>query len=146
MRTANLAALPGWPLQGWGFVMERVKTYLIPLARVLMASLFIWSAVRSFRNPGGSAQYMANAHMPVPHVTVWVVLVFQIIAGLFILFGFQTRCAAAALAIFCLFTAFAVHLPAGDYGNLVNFYKNLVMAGGFFYVFVYGAGSLSIDA
>jgi putative oxidoreductase len=42
-------------------------------------------------------------------------------------------------------TAFGVHLPIGDQGNMIHFYKNLVMTGGFLYVIVYGAGSLSID-
>jgi uncharacterized membrane protein YphA (DoxX/SURF4 family) len=28
---------------------------------------------------------------------------------------------------------------------MINFYKNLVMAGGFLYVFAYGAGALSVD-
>ena len=126
--------------------MERAKTYLIPLARVLMASLFIWSGVGALRHPAGTAHSLAQAHMPVPEVSVWLLIALELIAGLFVVVGFQTRCAAAALAIFCLFTAFAVHLPVGDFGNMIHFYKNLVMAGGFFYVFVHGAGPLSIDA
>jgi uncharacterized membrane protein YphA (DoxX/SURF4 family) len=28
---------------------------------------------------------------------------------------------------------------------MINFYKNLVMAGGFLYVVAYGAGAMSID-
>jgi putative oxidoreductase len=38
-----------------------------------------------------------------------------------------------------------VHLPAGDSANMIHFYKNLVMAGGFLYVVAYGAGVISID-
>jgi uncharacterized membrane protein YphA (DoxX/SURF4 family) len=38
-----------------------------------------------------------------------------------------------------------VHLPAGDTENMINFYKNLVMAGGFLYVINFGAGVLSFD-
>jgi putative oxidoreductase len=78
-------------------------------------------------------------------VLVWVAIVIEVIGGLAILLGFKTRWAAAVLAIFCLVTAFAVHLPAGDAGNMINFYKNLVMAGGFLYVVAYGAGAMSID-
>ena len=29
---------------------------------------------------------------------------------------------------------------------MTNFYKNLVMAGGFLYVVAYGAGAISVDA
>jgi uncharacterized membrane protein YphA (DoxX/SURF4 family) len=31
------------------------------------------------------------------------------------------------------------------YDNMIHFYKNLAMAGGFLFVLVYGAGRLSID-
>jgi putative oxidoreductase len=63
-----------------------------------------------------------------------------------ILVGFQTRWVALVLAIFCLITGFGVHLPTGDPNDMVHFYKNLVMAGGFLYVFAYGAGALSVDS
>jgi putative oxidoreductase len=62
-----------------------------------------------------------------------------------ILLGFKTRWAAAVLAIYCLATGFGVHLPVGDQPNLINFYKNLVMAGGFLYVIAFGAGAVSLD-
>jgi len=38
-----------------------------------------------------------------------------------------------------------VHLPIGDQANMINFYKNLVMAGGLLYVVAYGAGGISVD-
>jgi putative oxidoreductase len=125
--------------------MDNLKPYLAPLGRLLMSSLFLWSGIHKLRNPGGAAQYFANAHIPAPDVLVWVAIVIEIIGGLAILLGFKTRWAAAVLAIFCLVTAFGVHLPAGDAGNMVHFYKNLVMAGGFLYVVAYGAGGMSID-
>ena len=69
----------------------------------------------------------------------------EVLGGLAILVGYQTRWAAAVLAVFCLVTGFGVHLPVGDQANMINFYKNLVMAGGFLYVVAYGPGSISID-
>jgi putative oxidoreductase len=125
--------------------MDNFKTYLVPLGRVLMSSLFIWAGIGKLMNPGGTAQYFAHANIPVPEVTVWIVMIIELIGGLAILVGFKTRWVAAVLAIFCLITAFGVHLPAGDTPNMVNFYKNLVMAGGFLYVVAYGGGTLSID-
>ena len=125
--------------------MDNLKPYLAPLGRLLMSSLFLWSGIHKLRNPGGTAQYFANAHIPAPDVLVWVAIVIEVIGGLAMLLGFKTRWAAAVLAIFCLVTAFAVHLPAGDAGNMINFYKNLVMAGGFLYVVAYGAGGMSVD-
>jgi putative oxidoreductase len=55
------------------------------------------------------------------------------------------RWAAALLLLLCLGTAFGVHLPAGDMENMMNFYKNFVMAGGFLYVIAFGAGAIAFD-
>jgi len=125
--------------------MDGLKTYLLPLARLLMSSLFIWDGVLQLRNPGGTAQYFASVHIPIPDVAVWVSVAVHLLGGLAVLVGFQTRWAAAVLVLLCLGTAFGVHLPAGDLANMTNFYKNLVMAGGFLYVMAFGAGALSVD-
>jgi putative oxidoreductase len=125
--------------------MENAKTYLVPLGRLLMSSLFIWAGFGKLTNPSGTAQYFASYHLPLPDVLVWIVIIIELIGGLLILVGFQTRWVALVLALFCLVTGFAIHLPAGDLPNMINFYKNLVMAGGFLYVVAYGAGALSVD-
>jgi putative oxidoreductase len=125
--------------------MEAMKSYLPPLGRLLMSSLFIWAGLHKLMNPSGTAQYFASAHIPVPQVATWVVIAIEVLGGLAILVGYQTRWAAAVLAVFCLVTGFGVHLPVGDQANMINFYKNLVMAGGFLYVVAYGPGSISID-
>jgi putative oxidoreductase len=125
--------------------MDGLKTYLLPLARLLISSLFVWEGVQQLRNPGGTAQYFASLHVPVPDVAVWVSVVVHLLGGLAVLVGFQTRWAAAVLVLLCLGTGFGVHLPVGDLGNMTNFYKNLVMAGGLLYVVAFGAGAVSID-
>jgi putative oxidoreductase len=125
--------------------MSVLKTTLPPLARLLMASLFIWDGVLQLRDPPGTAKYFADVHVPVPGVAVWVSIAVHLLGALALLAGFKTRWAAAALALVCLGTGFGVHLPAGDTENMINFYKNLVMTGGFLYVIAYGAGGLSID-
>lgn len=125
--------------------MDNLKTYLAPLGRLLMSSLFVWAGYGKLINPSGTAQYFEHAHIPVPSIAVWVVIVIELVGGIALLVGFKTRWVAAVLAIFCLVTGFGVHLPVGDYPNMVHFYKNLTMAGGFLYVVAYGAGALSVD-
>jgi putative oxidoreductase len=125
--------------------MDELKTYLTPLGRLLLSSVFIWAGFGKLMNPSGTAGYFASLHIPVPSVAVWVVIIVELIGGLMLLVGLKTRWVAAALAIFCLITGFAIHLPVGDTPNMVNFYKNLAMTGGFLYVVSFGAGALSID-
>jgi putative oxidoreductase len=125
--------------------MENAKTYLTPLARLLLASLFVWAGFGKLMNPGGTAQYFASLSVPVPNIAVWVVMIVELVGGLMLLVGFQARWVALALAIFCLITGFAIHLPGGDLPNMINFYKNLSITGGLLYVVAYGAGYLSVD-
>jgi putative oxidoreductase len=125
--------------------MDHLKTYLPPLGRLLMSSLFIWDGVLQLRSPSGFAQYLASVHVPIPNVTIWISIAIHLLGGLALLVGYKTRWAATLLALFCIGTAFAVHLPVGDQANMIDFYKNLVMAGGFLYVIAFGAGAFSID-
>jgi putative oxidoreductase len=121
------------------------KAFLLPVARLLMSSLFIWDGIVQLRNPGGTAQYFASVQVPAPDVAVWISIPVHLLGGLALLVGFYSRWAAAVLALVCLATAFGVHLPAGDQGNMIHFYKNLAMIGGFLYVIAFGPGGLSLD-
>lgn len=125
--------------------MHSIKAYWLALARLLMASLFIWEGILQLRNPGGTVKYFASVHVPVPDVAVWISIAIHLLGGLAVLVGYKTRWAAAVLILVCLGTAFGVHLPIGDTANMLHFYKNLVMAGGFIYMIDYGAGAMSID-
>jgi putative oxidoreductase len=122
-----------------------INAYLPVLARVLMSSLFIWDGVLQLRDPARTATYIASLNIPIPNVAVWLSIAIHLLGGLAILIGFKTRWAAAVLLLLCLGTAFGIHLPAGDMANMINFYKNLVMAGGFLYVIAFGAGAVSAD-
>jgi putative oxidoreductase len=121
------------------------RAFLLPLARLLMSSLFVWDGIVMLRNPSGTAQYFASVHVPAPDVAVWPAILVHLLGGLALLAGFYSRWAAALLVLICLGTAFGVHLPAGDQDNMIHFYKNLVMTGGFLYVIVFGPGGLSFD-
>jgi putative oxidoreductase len=123
----------------------RGKVFLLPLARLLMSSLFVWDGVVQLRNPAGTAQYFASVHIPAPDIAVWISIPVHLLGGLALLAGFYSRWAAALLALVCLGTAFGVHLPAGDQDNMIHFYKNLVMTGGFLYVITFVPGGLSLD-
>ena len=121
------------------------KAFLLLFARLLMSSLFVWDGVVQLRNPGGTARYFASVHVPVPDIAVWISIPVHLFGGLALLAGFYSRWAATLLALVCLGTAFGVHLPAGDQNNMIQFYKNLVMTGGFLYVIAFGAGGLSLN-
>ena len=122
------------------------KALLLLFARLLMSSLFVWDGVVQLRNPGGTARYFARVHVPAPDIAVWISIPVHLFGGLALLVSFYSRWAAALLALVCLGTAFGVRLPAGDQNNMIHFYKNLVMTGGFLYVIAFGPGGLSLNA
>jgi len=121
------------------------KAFLLLFARLLMSSLFVWDGVVQLRNPGGTARYFASVHVPAPDIAVWISIPVHLFGGLALLAGLYSRWAAALLALVCLGTAFGVHLPAGDQDNMIHFYKNLVMTGGFLYVIAFGSGGLGLS-
>ena len=125
--------------------MDNLRTYAVPLGRLLLSAVFIWAGIGKLMDPAGTAGYFAHVNIPAPAVMVWIAIIIELIGGLMILVGFQTRWVALVLAIFCLVTGFGVHLPVGDLANMTHFYKNLAMAGGFLYVFAFGAGTWSVD-
>ena len=121
------------------------KAFLLLCARLLMSSLFVWDGVVQLRNPGGTARYFASVHVPAPDIAVWISIPVHLLGGLALLAGLYSRWAAALLALVCLGTAFGVHLPAGDQDNMIHFYKNLVMTGGFLHVIAFDPGGLSLS-
>ena len=125
--------------------MDNLKTYLPPLGRLLMSSLFIWDGVRQLFSPSVFAQYFASVHVPLPNQAIVISIAIHLLGGMALLVGFKTRWAAVLLVLLCVGTAIGVHLPIGDQDNMIHFYKNLVMTGGLLYVIAFGAGAVSID-
>jgi uncharacterized membrane protein YphA (DoxX/SURF4 family) len=64
------------------------KAFLLPLARLLMSSLFVWDGIVQLRNPGGTAQYFAGVHIPAPNIAVWISILVHLLGGLALLAGF----------------------------------------------------------
>ena len=128
--------------------MESWKTYLVPLGRLLLSSLFIWAGYTKLFvfGPAGTAAFFTKAGVPIPEVAAWIAIIVELVGGILLLIGWQTRWVALVLAIWCLITGFAYHLPAtAMMHDMTHFYKNLVMAGGLLYVTAFGAGGISVD-
>ncbi|MBS7780694.1 DoxX family protein [Acidovorax sp. CCYZU-2555] len=125
-----------------------------PLAlvgRILLALLFIPAGVGKLTGFAGTVAYTASAGVPVPQVAVALALLVEVVGGLALLLGWQTRWAALALAFFTLVASFFFHnfwaLPAEQAGmQQLLFYKNVAVAGGLLAFAAFGAGGLSVDA
>ncbi|WP_417410838.1 DoxX family protein [Hoeflea sp.] len=116
------------------------------IGRVLMSIIFIMAGISKLGAVAGTAGYMASMGIPLPNITVWLVIALELLGGVAILLGFFTRYAAWALAAFCVASGYLGHFQPEDQMQMISFMKNLAMAGGFLVLATTGAGSLSIDA
>lgn len=122
------------------------NSVILLAGRILMAFIFIMAGWSKLNGIGGTIGYIQSVGLPGATVLAWLAAIFELVAGLFILAGFFTRYTAWALAAFCLFTGFVFHFQPADQMQMISFMKNVAMAGGFLFLTVTGAGSISVDA
>ncbi|HZV64104.1 MAG TPA: DoxX family protein [Telluria sp.] len=113
-------------------------------ARILMSLIFILSGFGKITGYAGTQQYMESTG--VPGALLPLVILAELGGGLMLLLGFKARWAAAALAGFSLLAALLFHRNFADQMQMINFMKNLAMAGGLLMVVAHGAGAPSIDS
>ncbi|TPI40995.1 DoxX family protein [Mesorhizobium sp. B3-1-9] len=118
----------------------------ILLGRILLAAIFLLSGFGKLTAISGTAGYFGAMGLPVPTVTAVVVGLIELLGGLAVLLGFQTRIAAWVLAIFTIATALVAHTGWADQNQMIHFMKNLAITGGFLLLASSGAGAYSIDA
>mgnify|MGYP000898506596 CR=1 FL=1 len=124
---------------------------LVLAGRILITYIFLTSGFGKLADLSGSMAYTAAGGLP--GFMVFPAIAIEVVGGLAVLVGWQTRWASLALAVFSLMTAYLFHyLPAqgldgmAQMGQMINFYKNIAIAGGFLILAGAGAGSLSVDA
>jgi putative oxidoreductase len=113
-------------------------------ARILMSLIFILSGFGKITAYAGSQQYMESGG--VPGALLPLVILVELGGGILLLLGFKARWVAGALAAFTLLAAVLFHRNFADQMQMINFMKNLAMAGGLLLVVVHGAGAPSIDS
>ena len=132
---------------------------VVLVGRILLALMFITAGLPKLMDPSGTASMITNAGLPAATALAYLAGIFEVVAGLFVLVGFQTRIAAYLLAAFRVFTALVFpsgtinipDFPEGANGLLTVFnglmmWKNITIAGGFLVLAAFGPGSISLDA
>jgi putative oxidoreductase len=129
---------------------DAVKTYGPLGGRILLAAIFLMSGFGKVTGFEGTVGYIASKGLPLPQVAAAVSAVVELSAGILLVLGWKTRCAAAALLIFTIPATLIFHnfwsADAAQVQNqTIHFMKNLCIMGGMLYVMAFGAGPLSID-
>lgn len=126
--------------------MSAYNDIALLIGRILIAALFLIACYNKFKGLGGSAAYFGKLGMPAPEVAAPLIATIELAMGLLILVGYQTRCVAIAIALFCIIAALIAHTNFADGNQLNHFLKNFAIAGGALAFFVAGAGAYSVDA
>lgn len=114
-------------------------------ARLLIAQIFIISGFSKLMGYGATQGFFSSLGVPMPGLLLPLVILVELGGGLALLVGFKTRWVAAVLALFAVASALVAHSNFADQGQMINFMKNLAMAGGLLLFVKYGADQPSID-
>ena len=108
-----------------------------------LAAIFVMGGFGKITNYAGSAAYMDKSG--IPSILLPLVILTELGGGLLILTGLQTRLAAFLLAGFTLLSGLLIHFKLGDSGQMIHFWKNVAITGGFLALFAAGPGLWSLD-
>lgn len=114
------------------------------VGRVLLSVIFITSGWGKIGAIAGTQGYMEM--MGVPGILIYPTILVEVVGGLFVLVGYQTRVAAVLLAGFSLVSGFLFHFDPSNQMEMISFMKNVTIAGGFLVLVAHGAGKISVDA
>lgn len=126
-----------------GNEMSEIQRIAAPLGRVLIASIFVLSSLSKITAYTNTQGYMEA--MGVPGALLPLVILFEVLAGLAIIVGWQTRLVAFALAGFSILSAIMFHFNFADQIQFIMFMKNIAISGGFLFLVASGPGAFALD-
>lgn len=132
------------------FEFGQSRHLMLLIARIAIVLLFIIFGFPKMTGFSGTVQYMASSGAPLPTLAAIIAILMEVPAAILIVLGFFTRPLAVLFIFYTLGTAVIGHHfwnMTGDavVPNMINFYKNISIAGGFLLLAITGPGALSID-
>lgn len=123
--------------------------WLAPVARVLLAFIFIYSGFGKLMDPAGTAAYIEYGGLP--GFLVWPTILVELVGGILVAIGLFSQVSALALAGFSLLAGILFHYLPGQgmegmdaMNQSIHFMKNVGLAGGMLLVAAMGPGPYSV--
>lgn len=123
--------------------MDKITTYVPLVARILIGLLFVVAGFGKLGDVAGFTGYLTSGGLPA--FLAWPTIALELLGGIALIVGFQTRIFAVLLAGFTLLAALLYHFQPADQLQMTMFLKNLAIAGGLFLLFANGAGAVAVD-
>lgn len=132
------------------FDFGQSRSLILLIARIAVVVLFIIFGIPKITGFDGTVQYMTSLGAPMPMLAAIIAVVMEVPAAILIVLGLFTRPLAVLFVFYTLGTAVIGHHywdMSGDavMPNMINFYKNVSIAGAFLLLAVTGPGAISID-
>ena len=119
------------------------------IGRILLGWIFVRSGYgKLFNVEAYAATFPVRGLSP---FLAYIAVPFEFFGGIALIFGLATRYVVLGFFIFMLVATFSSHRyweftdAAARRAQDSSFYKNMAMLGGFFFLFICGAGRLSLD-
>ena len=128
--------------------MQTITAALVPLARLLFATIFLYYGPYNFNVMIAPA---AQQGVPLANILVPIAGVMAIAGGLSVVVGWKARAGGLLLVLFLLPATFIMHAfwkldGAAAQEQFGNFIRNISLLGGALYITHFGAGPYSVDA
>ena len=128
----------------------QARHLLLLIGRIALVVLFIIFGYPKLTGFSGTVQYMTSLGTPMPMLAAIIAVVMEVPAAILIVLGYFTRPVAVLFVFYTLGTAIIGHHywdMTGDavMPNMINFYKNISIAGAFILLAIVGPGALSLD-
>lgn len=128
----------------------QLEGIILLVARLLLVALFLIFGLPKMSGFNGVVQYMASLGTPLPMLAAAIAVFMEVFASIAIIVGYYTRPLALLFVFYTFGTAVIGHTywsMTGDavHSNMIGFYKNISIMGGFLLLFLTGAGKISLD-
>lgn len=122
-----------------------IQNLALLAGRIMLSAPFVMGGFNKLMgfSSGGTQKYMEA--MGVPGILLPLVIITELGFGLMVLAGFKARFAAFMLAGFTLLAGLLFHYKPADAMQMVMFWKNIAISGGFLALIAAGAGAYSVD-
>jgi putative oxidoreductase len=123
--------------------MNSLLNNAMPLARFMLASIFLAAGLSKIGQYEGTQLYMESVGLPGGLLPLVILL--EVVGAILVMVGLKVRWTALVLAGFSVASAVLFHVDFGDQVQGIMFMKNISMAGGLLILASAGAGAWSLD-
>ena len=123
--------------------MKTFQDLAAPIGRTLLALMFLLAGLQKIGGNAATQGFMES--MGVPGALLPLVIALEVLGGLALILGWQSRFTAFLLAGFTILASLVFHADFSDQTQMLFFLKNLSVAGGLLMVVALGAGPYSLD-